>query len=218
MTLPGALPGDDLSPTDQDDPSAEASPPSSPPARRTRPVAVWTAAGLALALVVAWQVAGRSPALVPSGVGYVDTAFVQYQNAFPTRYASWVVWDEPAGAQVAMVLRNDRPWPVTVAAMDPNTITTTRLASLAPGDEGTLGLTDYTFSDRITVPADGQLVLAVQISAGCVPMSAGTTSGASAVTLATTSLGVPGTATVELETAVVAGFTTDHEPGPECAG
>ena len=218
MTLQGALPVENGSRSVRNDPIDGHPHHTHPATRRGRPAVAWTVVATVIALITVWQIAGQNPKLSPSGVGYVDAAFVQYQDSFPTRYAAWVVWDEPRGAQVALVLRNERPWPVTVAAMDSNTITTTRFAPLTSDDFDTRELSDYSFSDRITVPANGRLVLAVRISAGCVPMSAGTTSGASSIAIATTSLGVEGTATVELETSFVAGFTAEHVPGPECAG
>ncbi len=217
MTQQGALPaaaGDETAPRS---PLGAETRSASPGATRRRQAALWTAGVVALALIAGWQAAGRSTDLSPSGVTYVDPAFVQYQDASPTRDATWVVWDESRGAEVAMVLRNPRPWPVTVAAMDPTSVTTTRFAPVASDDYGMRSLSDYSFSDRITVPANGQLLLAVRISAGCVAMSAGAAAGTSSVTVGATSLGVTSAETIELATAFTAGFTADHEPGSDCA-
>lgn len=194
-------------------------PPPTRRSRRGRRVAVLALAGLVVVTLISRAVVADRPGIEVTGATWLDPAFVGDVGT-PDRYETWTVWDAADGGRVAVLVRNPRPWPITVAALDAadgtdvSGVTTTRVAPVSLAD----GFDPATFelSDSVRVAAGGTFALDVVVSDRCVSVSAGSAVGTDRVEVAVTSLGLTRPATVELPSTFMAGSTVDHEPAADC--
>lgn len=197
-----------------DEPPAVA--PLAPRRRRPLPLAVLA---LALVLVAGWQVAGRWPALEDGGATWHSGSFTPESEGMldSDRQPAWVVWDDDAGGWASVLVRNARPFPVTlvpgrtspwVEVRVAQAVGYPRVVDIDPGHLPVL--------DRVTVPAGGYAVVAARVSSRCLDMGSETFYFTDVAVVEVTALGVTTTTEAPLGGRFSTATTKGHSPDPTC--
>lgn len=171
------------------------------------------------AAVVAWLLVSQNPALNKAGMSWQSASFVEQPQvgAAEGQNATWVVWDQPSGAWASVVVRNARPYPVTVSPGSMGTVADVQIARFDPaaGDDD-ISANHVTAVPRLRVPAGGYLVVSLRVSDRCIPMTAGGATGVDTATVNVTTLGLTASLDVPLPATYMAGTTTGHTADASC--
>lgn len=182
--------------------------------RRTSAVVLWGLAILAFLLVAAWILGGVNPSLAPGGVSWHDAAFVEpsADEASSDEQPTWTAWDLDTGAKASVLMRNDRPYPITVAPGPANHIVRVEIAGYDPdGATASVSPDFLTTTPRLHVPAGGYVVVIMQVSDRCFPMEAGSATGNDVAVVEVTTFGITRGLEVQFPGTYMAGTTTGHQ-------
>jgi len=130
-----------------------------------------------------------------------------------------VVWDNDSEAWASVLVRNTRPYPVTVSPVSVGNVVEVQVAAYDYPEQGGLISPEYvTPAASLEVPSGGYLVVLLHVSDRCVEMSAGNATGGSDVaTVNVTTFGMTKSLDVPFPATYFAGTTTDHVADPSCA-
>lgn len=197
--------------------AADATPQAKHP--RGRVIAAWMAVVVLAALAATWVVAGFNPSLEPVGVSWQSPAFVEHTDASTSDgEATWVAWDDDDEAWASVVVRNPRPYPVTLSGMSTTDPAEVQVAAFDVEERGYfIGPQDVSPVPELRLRSGGSAVVLLHVSDRCVPMMAGGATGVDVATVKVTSLGITRTLEVPFPATYMAGTTTGHDADPTCA-
>ncbi len=191
--------------------------------RRALQVALWGTAVVASGALAAWLLAGLNPSLTPTGLSWQGPKFTEQPQVAGAgvndQGKTWTAWDQESGAWASVLVRNTRPYPVTVSPASAGNVVDVRVArGESPEQGGYIRPEDVTPVAHLKVPSGGYVVVLLHVSDRCVEMSAGSaTGGSNSATVNVTSLGLTHSLDVPFPATYLAGTTTGHAADPSCA-
>ena len=187
---------------------------------RARPIAVWSVVVVLTALVATWLLAGFNPALSPTGFSWQGPEFVEQKvpGATDDQEKTWTAWDTESGAWASVLVRNTRPYPVTVSPASVGNVVEVQVAAYDyPEAGGLISPEAVTPAASLEVPSGGYVVVLLHVSDRCVEMMAGgATGGSDVATVNVTTLGITHSLDIPFPATYLAGTTTDHMADPSC--
>ena len=188
--------------------------PTHPHPRMKRTV-VWVSIAAGATLLAALLVAAKNPALEYAGPSWQSGDFVEQAPLDPSNPA-YVVWDQPSGASATVVVKNNRPYPVTVSTGTQAPFIEVTLAEFDPNGEAEARAEYLDGLESLQLAPGDQAVVALRVSPRCMDLSAGGSMGTDVVTLDVTTFGITSPAEVQFPATYMAGTTSDHTSKPGC--
>ena len=187
--------------------------------RRALRIFIWAVIALLVAFVVSWFVAAKNPSLAQAGMSWQSDVFVENEptSTFDDELPQWTAWDQPDGAWASVVIKNDRPYAVTIA---PGADLPAQLVKIGAFDPVTTSTAmDPARRDSVPslrlAPGDYAIVM-LRVSDRCAELSAGSATGSDTALVKITTLGVTEPYEVQFPATYMAGTTNGHGADPTC--
>jgi len=189
------------------------------PARSGRAlrIVIWASIGVVAALLVVWFVAAKNPSLAPAGMSWQSDAFVNEASPGSPNEGVWVTWDRPEGAWASVVVKNDRPYAVTLSPGVESPLTKVQIAAYDIDSTNTVMDAEAVEAvQELRVPAGGNALVSLHVSDRCSQMEPGSSAGTSSASVEVTALGVTSQLEVPFPGTYLAGTTAGHDADPAC--
>ncbi|MGC4175728.1 hypothetical protein [Demequina sp.] len=189
------------------------------PSSRALRVVAWIAFVLVALLIAAWFVAAKNPRLEGAGMSSQSGEFELNDESdwMDADEAEWTVWDQPGGAWASIVVKNARPYPVTLAPSDPTRFGEVQVAAFDPtSTASTMDAESVTPADSLRVEPGGYALVSLRVTADCVILSPGGAIGSDAAEVKVTTFGITSTLEVPFGAMYWAGWRGSHTPDADC--